>query len=109
MKNRSTVKYLDQILDNDLADVRFRSMGSNSLLIFEPDLRVHQTVKDILEDNKVCVSDVDKVAYMVTQNQLMVDFQDSNGRLGFLAIDFPLSRTEVKSMSTLSRAIELSK
>ena len=109
MKNQSTVKYLDQILDTSLTEVRLHAMGSDSLLIFEPDRWVHQVVKNILEDNQVCVSDVGKVAYMVTQNQLMVDFQNDNGHVEFLAIDFPLAHTEVKSRATLSRALEMSK
>lgn len=109
MKNQSTIKYLDQILDTSLTTIRLHAMGSNALLIFEPDRWIHQVVKNILEDNKVCVADVEKVAYMVTQNQLMVDFQNDSGQLDFKVIDFPLAHTEIKSQTTLSRALEMSK
>lgn len=109
MKNQSTIKYLDQILDTSLTEVRLHAMGSDSLLIFEPNRWIHLVVKNILEDNQVSVADVNKVAYMVTQNQLMIDFKVDGGHLEFLALDFPLAHTEAESRATLTRALEMSK
>ncbi len=109
MKNLSTIKYLNQILDTLLTPIRLHAVGSTTFIMFEPEPYILQVVKNILLDSEVDCDHVVHVSFNINSRELYVEYVDSTATKKFEVTDFPLGHNETTMSAAFASAMEMSK
>lgn len=108
MKNLSTIKYLDQILDTTYSSVRLNAKRKGTMLTFNLNNVTAQMFKNILVDNGVKVCDVVDVEYNVNRAKLEIGYS-FGGKTESKVYDFPFGHSPTSANSAFNRMIDLSK